>query len=890
MELVKITELTGMLGITSRSLRYYEQAGLIRSVRPDSGKYRYYDAANIERLRQILVLRKMQIPVKDILRIYESEDMSVVVETFVSRIRAIDEEVNALTDLRRIVNDFLATMTRNGITKISALPLLYESMEKQLDSLENNRTGSYKELASISDRLTKPVQPSLVQLPPMRILSSCLKENSQISDVEGFSRWVQMHGIPSGRPGAHERFDTRTEAGDIILLKLAKDFQNSSPYLDYYWEGGLFAAADLYLDEDMNAGFCSLLSAFDNNPYYEIDYTHGGRLRQEPLLEDLISPDSRRELVSLLVPVKKRLPDPKLFKAPEEIPPDSITPEEIERANPVLWSKDVPMDQLIPINHPHYRVTEQGEAEYISWISTRVLSTNVEVRLPFRVDIDFRIGEESGGWGHGKKEESIRFHHGDDLNFLFGINMYNHTDERLSRKAICFHQPVFGDYYSFPGRGAILPEVYNHLTWIVGQNHFAVIINEEIRYCGRNFPYMSVNMYQEQPRPIILGSDSSIKKYYRAIRISQLAQLPKIRIQKGALTMVTRQSNNIIPNIHRLITSEFGENYWFSGCARYVMESLGEYTAEPDFGYWFFAGLTGDILAQVYSYEKYMGEAVSSCMCNSMGGSYFQGIFEKCGYASTFVSLEQLCSNREMYLQTLMAYIDKGVPVIAVTRFGGDAPWGIYAGYEEYGRTLLYLSGDKTEPERIPAQQAIDEQQTATYAGQGWLFIGEKKRTVDLAQVYRNIIIDMPRLLTVKTDGFCFGPEAFHAWAESIESGKFDAMSLESFEDGWDSHISNICNMATNGSCVFTFLDRARKLNPDFAFLEDIGRQYRRTAEIWNNDNGNDLEALGGGFNVTLPNLQDKTRRGKIAAKIREAASCMDKVLEILHANLPERP
>lgn len=874
MELVKITELTGMLGITSRSLRYYEQAGLIRSVRPDSGKYRYYDAANIERLRQILVLRKMQIPVKDILRIYESEDMSVVVETFVSR----------------IVNDFLATMTRNGITKISALPLLYESMEKQLDSLENNRTGSYKELASISDRLTKPVQPSLVQLPPMRILSSCLKENSQISDVEGFSRWVQMHGIPSGRPGAHERFDTRTEAGDIILLKLAKDFQNSSPYLDYYWEGGLFAAADLYLDEDMNAGFCSLLSAFDNNPYYEIDYTHGGRLRQEPLLEDLISPDSRRELVSLLVPVKKRLPDPKLFKAPEEIPPDSITPEEIERANPVLWSKDVPMDQLIPINHPHYRVTEQGEAEYISWISTRVLSTNVEVRLPFRVDIDFRIGEESGGWGHGKKEESIRFHHGDDLNFLFGINMYNHTDERLSRKAICFHQPVFGDYYSFPGRGAILPEVYNHLTWIVGQNHFAVIINEEIRYCGRNFPYMSVNMYQEQPRPIILGSDSSIKKYYRAIRISQLAQLPKIRIQKGALTMVTRQSNNIIPNIHRLITSEFGENYWFSGCARYVMESLGEYTAEPDFGYWFFAGLTGDILAQVYSYEKYMGEAVSSCMCNSMGGSYFQGIFEKCGYASTFVSLEQLCSNREMYLQTLMAYIDKGVPVIAVTRFGGDAPWGIYAGYEEYGRTLLYLSGDKTEPERIPAQQAIDEQQTATYAGQGWLFIGEKKRTVDLAQVYRNIIIDMPRLLTVKTDGFCFGPEAFHAWAESIESGKFDAMSLESFEDGWDSHISNICNMATNGSCVFTFLDRARELNPDFAFLEDIGRQYRRTAEIWNNDNGNDLEALGGGFNVTLPNLQDKTRRGKIAAKIREAASCMDKVLEILHANLPERP
>lgn len=177
MELVKITDLTGMLGITSRSLRYYEQAGLIRSVRPDSGRYRYYDTANIERLRQIIVLRKMQIPVKDILRIYENEDMSIVVETFVNRIRAIDEEVNALTDLRRIVNDFLVTMTQNGITKISALPLLYETMEKQLDSLGTRKTGSYQELAAITERLSGPVQPSLVQLPSMRVLSSCLKEN-----------------------------------------------------------------------------------------------------------------------------------------------------------------------------------------------------------------------------------------------------------------------------------------------------------------------------------------------------------------------------------------------------------------------------------------------------------------------------------------------------------------------------------------------------------------------------------------------------------------------------------------------------------------------------------------------------------------------------------------
>lgn len=64
MQLVKITDLVQMLGLSSRSLRYYERVGLIRSIRPPFEKYRYCDTENIERIKQILVLRKMQIPIR----------------------------------------------------------------------------------------------------------------------------------------------------------------------------------------------------------------------------------------------------------------------------------------------------------------------------------------------------------------------------------------------------------------------------------------------------------------------------------------------------------------------------------------------------------------------------------------------------------------------------------------------------------------------------------------------------------------------------------------------------------------------------------------------------------------------------------------------------------
>lgn len=295
----------------------------------------------------------------------------------------------------------------------------------------------------------------------------------------------------------------------------------------------MFASVNVYLDEDLGERLRSLVSFFDDNKYYEVDYVHGGGLRQEAMLENLISPDEKRELVALLIPIKKRLASSELFGRPEELECSSVTVEEIEKANPVLWFEEIPMDKLIPINSPFYRVTEQGEAEYISWISTRVLSTGVDVKIPFRVDMEFRVGEDSGGYGHGMNEGSIRFHHGEDLNYMFGINMDNNPDERLSQEAICFHQPVFGDYHRYPKRGGIRPGVYNRLTWIVGLKHFAVIINDEIRYCGVDFPYMSADLSCQKALPVIIGSNSSIKKYFRSIRVSQLMQQPKAKNKRG---------------------------------------------------------------------------------------------------------------------------------------------------------------------------------------------------------------------------------------------------------------------------------------------------------------------------------------------------------------------
>jgi hypothetical protein len=498
------------------------------------------------------------------------------------------------------------------------------------------------------------------------------------------------------------------------------------------------------------------------------------------------------------------------------------------------------------------------------------------------VDIDFKIDYESQRFGYGAAEGSMRFYHGENLKYMYGVNMNNNADDRLSQEAICFTQPFFGDYwinyFRFPKLGRINKYEYNRLTWIVGEKHFAVVINDEVRYCGVNFPYMNADLRLQQPLPIIIGSNGQGRIFLKAVRVSQLKQTPKMKIKEGALTMVTKQSNNIIPNIHQLITMHYGENYWFNGCAKYVMECLGE----KDYDYWFFAGLTGDVFAQIYGIDHFRGESATDYKLSDSDYGFVENIFKTCGYSATFVPEKALRQNPEMYLQTLMAYIDKGIPVIRYW-----CGWHVVVGYENFGETLLCMTSDHREPYRVTAKELFEggQEHKDVFHWFGWIFVGEKKEQKDLRQIYRDAIVNLPKLLTTKTEQYCFGAEAFRAWADELESGKYDSMKTEDF-DGWAMYTNYICNLATNGSCCYGFLEKAQHLNPDFVFLKDVADLYKQMGSMWNKQNGEDLEALGGGFNITLAVLQDHEKRDKITAKLRECADCMDEVVRIINENL----
>ncbi|MDD2268887.1 MAG: MerR family transcriptional regulator [Eubacteriales bacterium] len=110
MKLTTISEISKKLSISTRTLRYYEQIGLIESIKKDDYAYRTYDEAMVTRLRQILVLRKLRIPLKQIALILKSENTAAIIDAFQQNLAEVDDEITALSTIRDIINSFISRL------------------------------------------------------------------------------------------------------------------------------------------------------------------------------------------------------------------------------------------------------------------------------------------------------------------------------------------------------------------------------------------------------------------------------------------------------------------------------------------------------------------------------------------------------------------------------------------------------------------------------------------------------------------------------------------------------------------------------------------------------------------------------------------------------------
>ena len=90
---MKINEVEAAVGVTKKNIRFYEEEGLITPSREPGNGYRSYSQADVERLRRIKLLRKLDVPL--------AEGMGQQLERLNARRKDLDEAIGFCTVLEK---------------------------------------------------------------------------------------------------------------------------------------------------------------------------------------------------------------------------------------------------------------------------------------------------------------------------------------------------------------------------------------------------------------------------------------------------------------------------------------------------------------------------------------------------------------------------------------------------------------------------------------------------------------------------------------------------------------------------------------------------------------------------------------------------------------------
>lgn len=125
---MRIGELASELGVSADTLRFYERRGLLPTPPRTASGYRDYGPAEVERIRLMLDLRRLEVPPTDAARIagwcqsgHCSEASSALPELIHVRRAALGERIDRLEDLDRR----LAELERH--LALASLPLAGET-------------------------------------------------------------------------------------------------------------------------------------------------------------------------------------------------------------------------------------------------------------------------------------------------------------------------------------------------------------------------------------------------------------------------------------------------------------------------------------------------------------------------------------------------------------------------------------------------------------------------------------------------------------------------------------------------------------------------------------------------------------------------------------------
>jgi len=313
--LTKVRDISLRYDITARALKYYEDVGLLTSTQSDGYAYRMYDEAAVMRLEQILILRKLDISIKDIQRIFNDAGSSVVLEVLGKKAQNIDDEVALLHELKSILLDFISEIEGMNFTDNSDIKSLYDKAKEintQMISVDSiGKPSNVNRLLEVTEKLRKVAEVKIIEIPNFRAVTSGYLSEEEIFSPGGFDEWLGKNNriVRDLLYASPDFMSWSYEEGTTVWDWAVHDWvteEDVAPYKLKDFEGGLYATATC-VDGDPFGNVYSGIKEWLASSGFELDERPGHRmLCHMPTPTEDIKKGLGYQLLDIFVPIRLR--------------------------------------------------------------------------------------------------------------------------------------------------------------------------------------------------------------------------------------------------------------------------------------------------------------------------------------------------------------------------------------------------------------------------------------------------------------------------------------------------------------------------------------------------------------------------------------------------------
>lgn len=288
MENLTIGQIAGIYDVTPRMLRHYEKLGLLHPLRREDSAYRVYDENAVRRLQQIVILRKLRIPLKQIAVILQDREQRRALELLQENLVQLEDEISSLNKIRELLKELVSQFDK-GIRENLAPDLLEDSaLVQAIGALALPKT-TIKESVTMSDlnkaneTLDKSLNVRILLLPPCTVAAyRFVGANPEEAAGDVVSKFVQESGLYEIKPDARMFGFNHPNPGILEnglygyeeWVTIPEEMEVAEPMTKKKFAGGLYAVLTIQFPE---FEFWEKLTEWaENNEVYEPDYSELG--------------------------------------------------------------------------------------------------------------------------------------------------------------------------------------------------------------------------------------------------------------------------------------------------------------------------------------------------------------------------------------------------------------------------------------------------------------------------------------------------------------------------------------------------------------------------------------------------------------------------------------